>query len=334
MSRKLARGTVVTGKWNRRSYTIERLLGEGANGTVYLVRDGRRYYAMKIGADAIDHQSEVNALKTLDQHIRPHDPFLIEVDDLRIKGGSMPYYIMKYIEGKRIHEYLRTKGREWVYPVGRNLLERLHELHQHGFVFGDLKKENVMVRAYGEVELVDYGGVTPFGQAVRQFTEIYDRGYWGAGSRTAEETYDLFSFAALFLQLMYPDQQVKEPALVLPQNRKASLLLEPLERDRAYAPLFPVFQKMLEGRYSTSREALEAWRKASMRAAERRRSPGPSRTKASRRASASNGANASNGASALDRANGMGRKKLSRVLGGWLIVSLFVFGITVYFIFQ
>ena len=110
MSRKLARGTVVTGKWNRRSYTIERLLGEGANGTVYLVRDGRRYYAMKIGADAIDHQSEVNALKTLDQHIRPHDPFLIEVDDLRIKGGSMPYYIMKYIEGKRIHEYLRTKA--------------------------------------------------------------------------------------------------------------------------------------------------------------------------------------------------------------------------------
>lgn len=309
MSRRLARGTVVTGKWNRRSYTIERLLGEGANGIVYLVRSRRRLYAMKMGFDALDHQSEVNALKTLDKHIRPHDPFLLDVDDYRTRNGSIPFYVMKYIEGKRIHEFLRSKGREWVYPVGRNLLERLNELHRHGFIFGDLKMENVMVRAYGEVELVDYGGVTPLGQAVRQFTEIYDRGYWGGGSRTADEQYDLFSFAALFLQLLYPDQHIKDPTTVLPQNRQPLLLLEPLKRDHLYAPLFPIFKKMLEGRYATSRQALAAWREASMKAAQRGWT-GASRTWVKR------------------------KNAMSPWLGSWLIASALGLVVTLYMLFQ
>ena len=46
--------------------------------------------------------------------------------------------------------------------------------------------ENVIVADYGHVELVDYGGVTAVGKSIRQFTEIYDRGYWNAGSRAAD----------------------------------------------------------------------------------------------------------------------------------------------------
>ena len=82
-----------------------------------------------------------------------------------------------------------------------HLLKKLTYLHANGFVFGDIKMENILVSDYGAVELIDFGGVTQKGRAVKQFTEIYDRGYWGAGTSIADEAYDIFAFAILFMQL-------------------------------------------------------------------------------------------------------------------------------------
>ena len=74
-----------------------------------------------------------------------------------------------------------------------------------------------LVADYGRPELVDYGGATAFGKGVRQFTEIYDRGYWNAGSRTADAGYDLFSFAVLCIQLHEGRRLAQLSAGLLPQ---------------------------------------------------------------------------------------------------------------------
>ena len=63
----LTTGTMVKGKWNQSLYRIERSLGEGENGKVYLVKRGSAFFAMKLGFDPVDHQSEVNVLKQLIQ---------------------------------------------------------------------------------------------------------------------------------------------------------------------------------------------------------------------------------------------------------------------------
>ena len=49
--------------------------------------------------------------------------------------------------------------------MGLRLLQKLAQLHQAGWVFGDLKPQNVLVSDYGQVELIDYGGVTSIGRA-------------------------------------------------------------------------------------------------------------------------------------------------------------------------
>ena len=62
----LDKGMIITGKWRRHRYRVERLLGEGANGKVYLVERERRLLALKVGLDTVDLQSEINVLQALE----------------------------------------------------------------------------------------------------------------------------------------------------------------------------------------------------------------------------------------------------------------------------
>jgi len=259
---RLAPGSVVTGKWKGGRYRVERLLGEGANGRVYLVEHGRRLYAMKVGGDAVDLQSEINALRALAARRRRAEPFLVAVDDFVHRDGSEhPFYIMRYVRGRALHEYLQREGADWFPLVGYNLLGRLAELHEAGFAFGDLKRENVLVGDYGRVELVDYGGATAFGKSVRQFTELYDRGYWNAGSRTAEPGYDLFSFAVLCLHLFEGRRLLQLSQTLLPQNRSPAELIRLTESHPALKPFAGWLQRALRGEFASAREAAAAWQR-------------------------------------------------------------------------
>ena len=119
-----------------------------------------------MGLDAVDLQSEINVLQSIaKQKQHGHEPFLFDVDDLYGPDGKeYPFYIMRYVLGSTLDDYLKQQGSEWFPLVGLNLLGKLAKLHQAGWVFGDLKVENVLVADYGHVELVDYGGVTAVGQ--------------------------------------------------------------------------------------------------------------------------------------------------------------------------
>ena len=81
----------------------------------------------------------------------------------------------------------------------------LDKLHENGWVFGDLKPENLIVTGPPpKIRCIDVGGTTIQGRAIKEFTEFYDRGYWGLGSRKAEPTYDLFAVAMIMINTAYP----------------------------------------------------------------------------------------------------------------------------------
>lgn len=256
-------GKTLTGIWNRRRYVVERKLGEGANGWVFLVRSGMNRYALKIGMDAIDIQSEANVLRKVSATEGPFHSWLVDVDDIRLGGMLRSFYVMKYVPGVHIRSFVRKKGEAWLPVAGLRLLQRLNALHRMGLVFGDLKQENVLVSGFAEVGLVDFGGVTPMGQAVKQFTELYDRWFWNAGSRTADEGYDLFAFAILVLQLLEEAHQAPFlSAHVGPDQRNArsihrlrdTLLAHPA--GRVYAPFL---WKALTGSFADSAQAIREW---------------------------------------------------------------------------
>lgn len=258
----LRHGMVVTGKWKNGRYRIERLLGEGANGKVYLVQRDRNWFALKVGSDSIDLQSEINVLQSIAKQKRQgHEPFLFDVDDLYGPDGrEYPFYIMRYVLGSKLSDYLKKHGAEWFPLVGLNLLGKLAKLHHAGWVFGDLKVENVLVADYGHVELVDYGGVTAVGKSIRQFTEIYDRGYWNGGSRSADAKYDLFSFGVLCIQLYEAKRLHQLTKELLPQNRSTAELIQIAEESPVLRPVAGWLRKAFAGHFTDAGDAAEAWR--------------------------------------------------------------------------
>jgi serine/threonine protein kinase len=262
-------GTVISGKWRGNRYVVERLLGKGANGTVYLVqREGKREkYALKVGNDTLELQSEINVLTSLQscrkrsefraRRESPLSSYLLESDDFK-GGDNEPFYVMRYVEGRPLHLFLAKNGASWLGLVGLKLLEKLQLLHECGFVFGDLKPENVMVSDYGEAELIDYGGASPMGRSVKQFTEWHDRGFWNAGSRTGDESYDLFSFAVLCLRLLNEDG-LKVAAQQLPQTRSVDELIR-LARNLPDKKLSSWLCLALKGGFTGSATAAAAWK--------------------------------------------------------------------------
>ncbi|GCL74544.1 serine/threonine protein kinase [Paenibacillus naphthalenovorans] len=256
-------GAWIQGKWNKNQYRVERLLGEGANGKVFLVSRRKRLYALKIGFDPADHQSEVNALKALTKSSTSFQDMLVEADDFSQEGMDYPFCVMRYIKGKSLTEFIKQYGTDWIPLIGLNLLRKLSELHSSGFVFGDLKAENMIITGYGEVELIDFGGVTAKGRSVKQFTEVYDRGFWNNGSRTADEGYDLFSFAVLLLQVT-DRERFQSVTSILPQTRNVEWLLELLQGCPPLAQAAPLLRKALTGRYDSSKQMLADWRARSL----------------------------------------------------------------------
>jgi serine/threonine protein kinase len=255
-------GTVLKGKWNGQKYSVVQILGEGANGKVYLVRQRKSIYALKVGFQTLDLQSEVNVLQALSKSKGEQSPFLIDVDDVQVQGEDIPFYVMQYIKGYRIQDYVDKHGADWLYLIGTNLLKQLSELHRYGWVFGDLKLENIIVTDYGRVELIDYGGTTPIGKSVKQFTEIYDRGYWNCGSRSADQGYDLFSIAVLFIMLCDSKKRLSSSMQLLPQHREAEYLISIIEESHALQPLKFVLKNMILQNYSTTEKALEDWKRS------------------------------------------------------------------------
>lgn len=241
------------GKWNKNVYHVLRELGRGANGAVYLTTQGGVKRAVKVGFEGMDILMEVNVLKSLQQGRDSRvGPLLCDVDDLVLNGRPCTFYAMEYLDGDQLDDYIQKAGVEWVPVLIVQLLARLDFLHKHGWTFGDLKPENVIVtRQDKQVRLIDFGGVTKLGNAVRQFTEEYDRAYWHAGDRRSEVSYDLFSTAVMMVRLVVDSQTWH---MSLGEPRQTQILCDIIRKSDSLYPYRVPLIKAFHGKYATAHE--------------------------------------------------------------------------------
>jgi hypothetical protein len=143
-------------------YRIEKLLGEGGMGAVYLARDTQldRRVALKVpklvatDADGIERfQREARAMAMVEH------PNLCPVYDVGEIDGRQ-YLTMAFVDGPTLTSFLR-KG--YAVPgsqaaaIMKKLALALQVAHDAGIVHRDLKPPNVMINARNEPVIMDFG---------------------------------------------------------------------------------------------------------------------------------------------------------------------------------
>ncbi|WP_407272598.1 protein kinase domain-containing protein [Radiobacillus sp. PE A8.2] len=241
-------GSVIVGKWHKNRYTVKKQLGQGAIGSVYLCEHNGKPQALKISDKSSSVTMEVNVLKTL-QKVQGSrlGPSLLDVDDwVDMRGNRYSFYVMEYLKGITLPTFIQRSGKEWLGILMMQLLTDLESLHQAGWVFGDLKTDNLLVvSSPARIRWIDVGGTTQIGRSIKEYTEFYDRGYWKMGSRRAEPSYDLFALAMIMLQIYHPNRFERGT------NPQKTLLLK-LSKTSELDIYKPVIQKAIQGHYLSS----------------------------------------------------------------------------------
>lgn len=261
-------GDLIKGKWTGHVWRIEREIGRGANGVVYLVTGAVGRAALKF-ADSASVASETNALTALER-VRGTSPgpFFIEADDLEKKETVYPFFLMEFIDGPMLHTFIKGKKEEWAIILLIWLLTFLESLHRLGYVMGDLKPENFIVNNKKAIRAVDVGGITKFGRSIKEYTMLYDRAAWQAGTRRAEPAYDLFGSAVLTVALV--QREAVQKALGHTDELEKIVQSSPVLQ-----PIAPVLRNAFESKYDSAsdmkKELLLCFTKRNTRVGSRKR---------------------------------------------------------------
>ena len=154
-------GDLLAGK-----YRVEKLLGSGGMGSVFLAEniDIGRKVAIKIlhGGYASDPDSAARFRNEARAAATIGHPNIIDVLDVCLTDDGKPFIVMERLEGETLGDRIHRLGRIEVneaLAVLEQVLDALAAAHDKGIVHRDLKPDNVFLtkRAGDHVKLLDFG---------------------------------------------------------------------------------------------------------------------------------------------------------------------------------
>src|SRR6266853_2090033 len=145
-------------------YSLERELGRGGMGVVYLAREVRldRLVAIKLlpphhAGDSHLRDRCLREARTAAKLSHPHSIPIFAVDEV----GSFVFFAMAYVAGETLTERVRRRGPLPPSEAGRVLREvawALAYAHSQGLVHRDVKPDNIMLEeATGRALVADFG---------------------------------------------------------------------------------------------------------------------------------------------------------------------------------
>jgi eukaryotic-like serine/threonine-protein kinase len=143
------------------AYVLERHLGEGGMGSVYLARrDGLGdLVALKLLRDPWSSPAQRRRFASEQLLLAAlNHRYIARLYDAGVTGDT-PWFAMEYVSGPSLVEYCRQRGatlRERL-ALLRAACEAVSYAHRNLTVHLDLKPSNMLVNAEGDVKLVDFG---------------------------------------------------------------------------------------------------------------------------------------------------------------------------------
>ncbi len=142
-------------------YTILGPIGVGGMGEVYRVRDSRlgRDLAMKvIRRDLMNNASIVaRFVEEAQATAQLEHPGVVPVHDFGTLPDGRLFFTMKEVKGQTLTTVLDEWPRQRLIEAFQRVCEAVAHAHDRGVIHRDLKPDNIMVGAYGEVLVLDWG---------------------------------------------------------------------------------------------------------------------------------------------------------------------------------
>ena len=144
-------------------YEILRTIGDGGMSRVYLAHDAilNRDVAIKVlhydfaNEEELKRRFQREALSATSL-VHPH---IVDIFDVG-EDGEHHYLVMEYVEGQTLKQFIQSEGPlspERVLPIMRQLVSAISNAHHNGIVHRDIKPQNILMDAEGNVKITDFG---------------------------------------------------------------------------------------------------------------------------------------------------------------------------------
>lgn len=202
-------GEVVQGR-----YEVQRLLGRGGMGMVYLVLDYETQNLLALKTLLPQYVSNERALQRFNREInacrRLNHPAIVKIFDAQHEG-SLVFFTMEYIEGKSLRKWMQQRGKLGIGSTVRIISLLCDALaHAHQFtIHRDLSPDNVMVLSDGSIKLLDFGlakitdaddGLTRIGVSLGKMQ--YNSPEQRASAKEVDYRTDIYAIGIMFFEML------------------------------------------------------------------------------------------------------------------------------------
>ncbi|MCG6957116.1 MAG: serine/threonine-protein kinase [Gemmatimonadetes bacterium] len=230
-------------------YRVERELGSGAMGVVFLAEDLKleRRVAIKVLRPEIAQSvGEGRFLREIRISARLSHPNILSLIDSGAEAGLL-YYVMYYVEGETLKDRLKRESRlpvDEAVRLAREIAEALGHAHRHGVVHRDVKPGNILLDQ-GHALVCDFGIARAIGEiggetlTVTGFavgTPVYMSPEQATGDTTVDERADVYALGCVLYEML-----MGSPPFTggLPQVIVARKYTEPVPELRGVRPELP-----------------------------------------------------------------------------------------------
>jgi serine/threonine protein kinase len=225
------------------NYTIKQSIGQGGMATVYLAEDIKfqTNVAIKVLNKEYVHNDNIRKrfIAEARNMYKMSHPNIIKVTDL-IDDGDTVAFVMEYIEGETLKEYLDRKGKlsdAEIKNLFSQMLEAVGYVHEQNLVHRDIKPSNFMINQKGQVKLLDFGiakttnvtssEYTQTGTGIQMGTPLYMSPEQVKSSKEVGASSDIYSLGVVLWQMVMGKKPYDSNTLSSPEIQ-VSILKEPL----------------------------------------------------------------------------------------------------------
>lgn len=234
---------LITSKWSCKKYILQKKLGSGGIGEIFLAIDEKgELVALKCSKDIISITKEYNFLCQFKD--KSFAPKVYILDDFMKDGEVYHYFSMEYIQGETLKSAVK-KGK-LSYKAKLNLISLIakiiKQVNDKGYIYTDLKFENIMIDRKNEIiRLIDFGSLVKVGCTAKEYTPMYDRMCWKRGNRIADMSYQIFALAILMIAILLG-------RTIDPTKESLETIIKKLKQDKFPRKLYDIINKSLQGK--------------------------------------------------------------------------------------